>query len=133
MATSSRSADGSAWTPVFVAVAVAWLGLFVHNAVEFPHMPLSRPEYSAPTALWLVLTVIWWGLRRHEWPAKVLFAWGAISLAGAITTVLPLPFLPFRPEQSLRHYGVHLIYALTQLPILSILWPRRQSRAAEDY
>jgi hypothetical protein len=82
MATSSRSADGSAWTPVFVAVAVAWLGLFVHNAVEFPHMPLSRPGVQCTDRALARADRDLVGLRRHEWPAKLLFAWGAISLPG---------------------------------------------------
>lgn len=54
-----------------------------------------------------------------------------ISLAGAVITVLPLPVLPFRPEQSLRHYGVHLVYALTQLPVLRLMWPTPHSAQSD--
>jgi hypothetical protein len=85
-------------------------------------MALSRPEYSAPTLTWLALFLIWLLVPDARWPSNLLFVWGAISLAGAVITVLPLPILPFRPEQSLRHYGVHIIYAVTQLPILRLIW-----------
>jgi len=33
-------------------------------------------------------------------------------------SVLPLPVLPFTPEQSLRHYSFHVLYAATQVPLL---------------
>ena len=112
---------------VAVAVALAWLGLLLHNAVEFPSMTLSRPEYSAPTLTWLALFLIWVLVPDRGWPSNLLFAWGAMSLAGAVITVLPLPILPFRPEQSLRHYGVHIIYAVTQLPILRLMWKHLHS------
>ena len=64
-------------------------------------------------------------ILTRGWPTLLLRVWGGISLAGAIITVLPLPVLPFRPEQSIRHYGVHVSYAVTQLPVLSLMWRRR--------
>ena len=115
------------WWVVALAVSLAWLGLLLHNAVEFPNMAFSRPEYSAPTLAWLALFLIWVLVPDPGWPSNLLFAWGAISLAGAVLTVLPLPILPFRPEQSLRHYGVHIIYAVTQLPILRLMWKNLHS------
>ena len=119
MLASSRAVR---WWVVALAVALAWLGLLIHNAVEFPNMALSRPEYSAPALAWLALFLTWLLVHHAGWPSNLLFAWGTISLAGAVITVLPLPILPFRPEQSLRHYGVHIIYAVTQLPILRLMW-----------
>jgi hypothetical protein len=107
---------------VALAVLLAWAGLLVHNAIEFPSLPFSRPDYAIPTLAWLVTFLIWWRFPGPRWPATLLLVWAGISLLGAVTTVLPLPFLPFRPEQSLRHYGVHVVYALTQLPVLRLAW-----------
>ncbi|MGH2490866.1 MAG: hypothetical protein ACRDF9_05100 [Candidatus Limnocylindria bacterium] len=32
-------------------------------------------------------------------------------------TVLPLPFLPFAPEQTVSHYVAHVIYIAAGLPL----------------
>jgi hypothetical protein len=37
---------------------------------------------------------------------------------GGIVTVLSLPFLPFVPEQSVTHYGAHVVYTLGQVPLV---------------
>ena len=39
---------------------------------------------------------------------------------GGTLSVLPLPVLPFEPEQTLRHYSFHLLYAATQVPLLVV-------------
>ena len=45
--------------------------------------------------------------------------WGVLNLViGGIVTVLPLPILPFAPEQSLSHYAAHVVYALGQVPLV---------------
>jgi hypothetical protein len=49
----------------------------------------------------------------------LLLVWALLNLlGGAVLSVLALPFLPFLPEQSLRHYSFHLLYGLTQVPLL---------------
>ena len=63
-------------------------------------MAFTRPEYTFSTSAWLLLFLAWLLLPNHDFSVRLLFGWSAISLAGAIVTVLPLPFLPFRPEQS---------------------------------
>ena len=88
-------------------------------------MALTRPEYTFPSLVWLLLFLAWLLLPNHDFTIRLLLGWSAISLAGAIVTVLPLPFLPFRPEQSLSHYVVHAFYAATQLPVLWLTWTMR--------
>jgi hypothetical protein len=117
---------------VAATVVLAWLGLVIHNIVEFPLMAFTRAEYSVPSLAWLVLFLAWLRFPNHHSSARLLLGWGAISLAGAILTVLPLSFLPFRPEQSLRHYGVHALYAVTQLPVLRLTWRMRYSGREEQ-
>lgn len=42
----------------------------------------------------------------------------SLHLVGGALSVLPLPFLPFAPEQSPKHYAFHGLYALTQIRLL---------------
>ena len=45
--------------------------------------------------------------------------WGVLNLViGGIVTVLPLSILPFVPEQSVTHYGAHVVYTLGQVPLV---------------
>jgi hypothetical protein len=110
---------------VAAGVVLAWLGLVVHNMREFPLMAPTRPEYTFPTLAWLLLFLAWLLFPNHHFSLRLLIGWSAISLAGAIVTVLPLPFLPFRPEQSVSHYRSHALYAATQLPVLWLTWKMR--------
>ena len=64
-------------------------------------MAFTRPEYTFSTSAWLLLFLAWLLFPSQHLLVRLLLGWSAISLAGAILTVLPLPFLPFRPEQSL--------------------------------
>lgn len=49
----------------------------------------------------------------------LLLGWALLHLiGGGILSVLPLPVLPYSPEQSLRRYSFHLLYALTQVPLV---------------
>ena len=110
------------------AVALAWLGMLVHNVADLPNLTLSSSENMLPGLVWLLLFGLWLAMPRHSWPATLLLAWGVLNLLGGFATVLPLPVLPFKPEQSLRHYGFHALYALTQLPLLWIVWHDLQQR-----
>ncbi len=52
-------------------------------------------------------------------------------VAGAVVTILPLGWLPFIPDQTVAHYAAHVIYAVWQLPLLTLtimLLQRRQDR-----
>jgi hypothetical protein len=103
------------------AVALAWLGMYVHNVADLPNLTLSSSENVLPGLVWLLLFSLWWGVPSRSWPATLLSGWALLNLVGGFATVLPLPVLPFNPEQSLRHYMFHVLYALTQLPLLGIV------------
>jgi len=60
----------------------------------------------------------------------VLAATGLVQLiGGAILSVLPLPFLPFAPAQTVDHYLSHVILGITQIPLVVI--PLRFRRLEE--
>lgn len=102
------------------AAAVSWLGLFLHNLADLPGQTLRSPESAYPTLIYVVLVLGWFTPARRVayW---ALLVWCLLNIAGAIITVLPLPFLPFHPEQTLRHYSFHAIYLVTQIPLLAVL------------
>ena len=101
--------------------AVSWLGLFIHNLSDLPGQTLLSPESAFPTLIYVVLVVGWFTPARRvaDW---ALLIWCLFNLVGgAIISVLPLPFLPFHPEQTLHHYSFHAIYGVTQIPLLVVL------------
>ena len=97
------------------AVLVAWLGMFVHNMADLPISVASR-ENTLPGIIWLVFLWLW--IKDRRWSAVLVLGWAGLNFLGAILTVLPLPVLPFAPEQSVRHYLFHALYAAMQLPVL---------------
>ena len=103
-----------------VALAISWGSMLGHNLYELPLGPLDI-ENSGP-----LLVAVGLGLAYAAWPDSLLvaaaaFAWGVLNLVvGGILSVLPLPFLPFVPEQSLEHYGAHVVYALGQVPLVLV-------------
>jgi hypothetical protein len=38
-------------------------------------------------------------------------------VGGGILSVLPLGLFTFQPEQSLRHYAIHVTYGVAQIPL----------------
>ena len=115
------------------AVAVAWLGMYVHNVADLPNLTALSPENVIPGLVWVLLLGLWWAMPSRTAPTQFLSAWGLLNLVGGLVTVLPLPLLPFKPEQSVRHYAFHVLYALTQLPLLGLVrHASRQLRSRTD-
>ena len=102
---------------VISTAAIAWAGLYVHNLAELPQLTPVSPENSLTALVWVVLLVVW-SLRPGPAAGWLLAAHALVQLIGGAMSVLPLPFLPFVPEQSLHHYGFHVLYAAAQVPVL---------------
>jgi hypothetical protein len=111
----------SAW-PIAGSVALAWLGMYIHNVAELPNLTWASAENVLPALVWLILFGLWWAIPARSLPTVLLLAWALLNLVGGFATVLPLAVLPFAPEQSVRHYAFHLLYAVAQLPLLALLW-----------
>jgi hypothetical protein len=107
----------AAWQ-LAVAAAFAWLGMFIHNQADLPGLTVTSAENLAPAVVWLLLVLLCWLRPRERWPLILLGGWGLLNLGGAIITVLPISLLPFEPDQSVRHYAFHVLYAGFQLPLL---------------
>ena len=105
--------------PVCAAAAVSWLGFLVHNVADLPGQTLLSPETLVPSLVTAALVVAYAaGWRRVA--AVGLLVWATLNLVGGALSVLPLPVLPFAPEQTLRHYSFHALYAATQIPLLVV-------------
>lgn len=115
---------------MLAAIVVSWAGFIVHNVADLPDVSPLGPEYVVPTLVYVALGVLW-GTRARRIAVYLLLAWCLLHLVGgAVISVLPLPPLPFDPEQSLRHYAFHVLYGLAQLPLLVVLL--RQLAAARS-
>jgi hypothetical protein len=113
------------WVAAFTLLS--WLGLFIHNRADLPHLPLLSPETSIPALISLLLFLGWWllPLKRTMW--GVLLSWALLNLiGGGILSVIPFSLLPYHPEQTVFHYLMHVQYTVTQIPLVVVLL--RQAR-----
>lgn len=91
-----------------------------------------RPGDSGPLAAATPLAIGWAGWPRSRLVALAAVAWAALNMVvGGLVTVLPLPILPFEPEQSATHYLAHLVYALGQAPLLVVGWRAARGSVSE--
>ena len=108
---------------VLATSVIAAGGMLAHNVLELGPAFLVDPQTLIPLAIFAALGIL--AARetagRATWLA--LLAWSALNLvAGGILSVLPIGLFPFQPDQSLQHYGVHAIYALTGVPLVVVAW-----------
>ena len=102
---------------------VSWLGMMVHNAIELPNLPFTSPEVAQPSLAYVVFFAAWRVLPYWRVTGSLLFIWGMLHLViGGIITVIPFPFLPFTPEQSVHHYLAHVVYSVTQFPLVWMMY-----------
>lgn len=104
---------------VVAAFVVSGFGHVLHNLEEFPVTILFGWETLVPLGVTVVLGVAW--SRRAGRSAYALMAgWAAIVIVFGGGSVIPFGFLPFVPEQSASHYLAHVVYVVTQLPLLYV-------------
>lgn len=100
------------------ALALSWATMLGHNLYELPISPLA-PESTGPLVVAGVLLVVYWIRPRSRVALWAILGWALANLVvGGVITVLPLPILPFTPDQSLDHYLAHVYYAAGQVPLL---------------
>jgi hypothetical protein len=103
------------------ALIVSYVGIWAHEFHRVPALHGFTPEGLLSLLLPAVLIFLaWWRFPRHIAPIAALWALGFVHLLGACVTVLPLPFLPFVPEQTVAHYLVHAVYTLAQIPLVLV-------------
>lgn len=122
---------------VVLASVIAAAGMMAHNVFEFGPAFLLYPQTLIPLAIFGLFALLAWGRPANAVVYVLLLAWAVLNLVGGgILSVLPLGLFPFEPEQSLGHYGAHVIYAVAQLPLVVVaaraLSRRGRWGAAED-
>lgn len=118
----ANSRSGVRLGAIAAAAAVAWAGFFIHNVADLPGQTIASPESLFPTLIWLIPLALGLFPATRRAGAWALLVWSILNLIGGALSVLPLPFLPFEPEQTLRHYLFHGLYALSQLPLIALIW-----------
>jgi len=100
------------------AAAFAVGGLAWHNWSEL-RLGFFAWENWAPAAVTTALLLAWifTGARPV---AGAIMGVQIVHVLAAIVTVLPLPFLPFAPEQDWQHYATHFVYGVLQLPLFAM-------------
>lgn len=112
-----------------LALAVSWASMLFHNQ-ELP-LTVFAVENTGPLAFDVALLVACWWRPSSRVVWTVTLIWGLLNMVvGGIVTVLPLPFLPFVPPQTIEHYAVHAVYTLGQVPLVLLaagsLWRLRR-------
>ena len=96
--------------------------MLAHNLYELPLSPIDL-ENSGPILVAAVLGVAYAFRPDSKAVAVAALAWGVLNLViGGIVSVLPLSILPFVPEQSITHYGAHVVYTLGQVPLVMLAY-----------
>lgn len=114
------------------ALAVSALSMLAHNLYELPLSPVDL-ENSGPIAFAAILAVAYAFRPQSRAIAAAALGWGVLNLViGGIVSVLPLSILPFVPEQSITHYGAHVVYTLGQVPLVLVSYRALRSSAPED-
>ena len=122
---------------VVLASAIAAAGMVAHNLFEFGPAFLLDPQTLIPHAIFGLLALLAWARPANAVVHVALLTWALLNLVGGgILSVLPLGLFPFEPEQSLGHYGAHVIYGAAQLPLAVVaaraLRRRGRQAAGED-
>ena len=113
-----------------VALAVSALSMLAHNLYELPLSPIEL-ENSGPIAFAAVLGVAYALRPESKVVTAAALGWGVLNLViGGVVSVLPLSILPFVPEQSVTHYGAHVVYAVGQIPLVVVGYRALRAPAA---
>lgn len=116
---------------IIIAVAVAWLGLWAPELYRVPSAFGLTVDGSLPLLAIACALLARWLLVTHKCAAAVaLLVYALINFVGGILSVLPLPFLPFAPEQTADHYLIHAMYAVCQIPLMAMAFSSSKSSQA---
>ncbi len=104
------------------ALTVSAGSMLAHNLYELPGSPTDL-ENSGPILFAAILGLAYALRPDSKAVASAALGWGVLNLViGGMVSVLPLPILPFVPEQSISHYAAHVVYALGQVPLVVLAY-----------
>ena len=128
----TRTATGPAPGRMAIAFVVSWGAMLAHNQLELPLTPFDI-ENSGPLLVDLALLAAYWLRPTSRVVQVAILGWAVLNLViGGVVTVLPLPVLPFVPEQSLAHYLAHVFYAAGPVPLVLLAMAALRQPAPRD-
>jgi thiamine transporter ThiT len=115
------------------ALSASALSMLAHNQYELPLGPFDL-ENAGPIGIAALLGVAYALRPGSKAVAAAALGWGVLNLViGGIVSVLPLAILPFVPEQSIAHYGTHVVYTLGQVPLVVLAYRALRTPAASTH
>ena len=100
------------------AMVLAWAGFYAAQRRGPAGTNRAQPRDVVPDSVTIGCLAVFLIPATHVAGCRLMLGWTMLNLLGGGLSVLPLPFLPFVPEQSFRHYAFHALYGLSQLPLL---------------
>lgn len=124
-------------TPLAITSVIGAAGMMAHNLWEFGPALLVSPETLIPVAIFGIVPLVTWKRPHDVVASSALLGWALLNLiGGGLLSVLPLGLFPFTPDQSLGHYGAHVVYAVAQIPLAVVavraIRSRRRPPTSED-
>lgn len=109
------------------AIALSVFGAAVHTVREFGVAALLAPSsgFLPVVLVQALLFLLWWRSRRRGTLVALALSAALQLVGGAFLSVLPLPILPFEPEQTVAHYLSHVVFGVCQVPLALLPWLRR--------
>ena len=103
---------------VATALGLSWATMLGHNLYELPLAPTAI-ENTGPLLVSVMLAIAVLLRPTSRLVSAAILGWALLNLViGGVVSVLPLPILPFEPEQTLDHYLAHVYYTAGQLPLV---------------
>jgi hypothetical protein len=125
--------DSRRTASIVAATGAAIAGMEIHNAQELGLPFLLRAENFLPVLIYVVLGAALIRLPGSRIVGGATLAWALMNLVlGGLVSVLPLPIMPWVPEQTVTHYAAHLIYGLSQVPLVVLSFSALRRPLADE-
>ena len=116
--TGSNAATATGRWQMVAALALATLGAGFHHTRAIPD---TTPLVFEMVAIWLPALVlgVWWILRPGPTARWAIIVWALLNLVGAAWG---------RAAESAANHTLHLVYGLTQIPLLIVAYRSQPTR-----
>ena len=116
--TGSNAATATGRWQMVAALALATLGAGFHHTLAIPN---TTPLVVEMAVIWLPALVlgVWWVLRPGPTARWAIIVWAMLNL------VLAAWGTAYEPA---RHYTLHFVYGLTQIPLLIVAYRSQPTR-----
>jgi hypothetical protein len=117
---ASHGAGQRELTWLTLAGILFWLGECFHDFRQFADSHGLTPDSIGGGVVLLCLLVVVRCAPHRRLLRVLLLIFTLVVAVGTAVSVLPAPFWPFVPEQSLSHYATHVVVLAMQLPFVAL-------------